>query len=145
MTLETPPSIYIAGPYSAADRAGVAANIHKAVAVGLEVARAGGMPVIPHANTADECFERVQPYDFWIRGTARLLTRCDGLVCVEGWETSKGAVGEHKIAKARGIPIFDYALSGDLVHPAGIVRALKGWIVALGALADAEEALRGAD
>jgi len=74
--------VYVAGPFSGPTRNVVEANIRRAVEVGLEVAKAGFMPVVPHANTADPEYEKVQPYEFWIEGTTALLLLCDAMVVV---------------------------------------------------------------
>lgn len=103
----TAPLAFVSGPFTAPTRAGVEANIARAVAVGIEVARAGAFPVIPHANTAHPDFEAVQPWQFWIDGDLRLLRACDCVVLVPGWQTSKGARGEIRDAHRRGLPIFD--------------------------------------
>jgi hypothetical protein len=104
--------VYIAGPFSARTREGVELNIARAVALGVEVARLGAMPVCPHANTSHPEYERVQPYSFWIEGTMLLLRKCDAVMLVPGWENSKGACCEYDDAFQRNVPIFD-AL-GDL-------------------------------
>lgn len=104
--------IYVAGKFSAPTREGVDANIRAAELVGLEVAKLGGYPVIPHANTAHPEFERVQPYQFWIDATKAMLCMCEALMLVEGWEHSSGARGERLVAEERGMPVFqpgDYA------------------------------------
>lgn len=86
--------VYVAGPFSAPTREGVEANIRRAVDLGVEVAKLGAFPVIPHANTADPRFEHVQPYQFWIDATMAMLRTCDALITVPGWEKSSGARGE---------------------------------------------------
>jgi hypothetical protein len=98
--------VYCAGRFSAPTRAEVEANIAQAVDVALEVARAGFMPVCPHANTAHPDFEQVQPYRFWIEGTRELLKRCDAMVLVPCFEGSAGTLGEIETAHEMGIPIF---------------------------------------
>jgi hypothetical protein len=85
---------YVAGPFSASTRAGVDQNIRRAVDLGVEVAKLGAYPVIPHANTADPRFEHVQPYEFWIDATMAMLRPCEALITVAGWEASSGARGE---------------------------------------------------
>jgi hypothetical protein len=102
----TAPVVYVAGPFSAPTRAGMDANIAKAVALGIEVARVGAYPVIPHANTAHPAFEQIQPYQFWIDGTMALLRCCDAVIMVEGWAKSSGARGERNDAIARDVPVF---------------------------------------
>lgn len=85
---------YVAGPFSAPDRAGVERNIKLAECVGIELAQLGLMPLVPHCNTSAPEFEDAQPYQFWIDGTLELLKRSDVLVTVPGWEQSSGARGE---------------------------------------------------
>jgi hypothetical protein len=98
--------IYIAGRFSAETRAGVERNIAAAEDFGVIVARLGGFPVVPHANTSRPEYEQVQPYQFWIAGTMLLLERCDAVVTVPGWRDSKGATGEVERAKELGMPVF---------------------------------------
>jgi hypothetical protein len=98
--------VYVAGPFSAKDRAGVQRNIANAEAVGLEVAKMGAIPLIPHANTSHPNFEAIQPYEWWIAATLELLRRCDALVTVPGWERSSGARGEVLEAATMSIPVF---------------------------------------
>lgn len=98
--------IYVAGRFTATTREGVQRNIAEAVAIGLEVARVGAMPVIPHSNTSHPNFEALQPYTFWIDGTLELLRRCDGIIMVPGWEASRGACGELAEAQRLGLAVF---------------------------------------
>lgn len=99
--------VYVAGPFSAPTRAGVDENIRKAERYGLAVAARGAMPVVPHANTAHPSFEHVRPYEFWIDGTLELLRRCDAVLMVEGWESSRGATAERTEALRLGLPVFE--------------------------------------
>jgi len=97
--------VFIAGPFTGPTAWDIAQNVRRAEELGLEVARAGFMPVIPHANTAlfhGQCTE-----EFWYEGTRALLCRCDMLIRLPGWESSKGAKCEVGLAWARGIPICD--------------------------------------
>lgn len=99
--------VYVAGKFSAKTREGVEANIAAAVAVGIEVAKLGLFPVVPHANTSHPDYERVQEYPFWIAGTLELLRRCDAIVMVPRWEESSGAKGERAEASRLRMPTFD--------------------------------------
>lgn len=101
-----PKLVYIAGPYSGPDRMAVLANIARAERLGIEVAKAGAMPVIPHANTAHVEFEMVQPYPFWIAGTMALLRVCHAVITTDDWERSSGARGEVADALKRNMPVF---------------------------------------
>lgn len=98
--------IYIAGRFSAPDRVGVEANIRAAALRGLEVAKLGACPWIPHCNTALPEFEHVQPYQFWIAATLEQMRRSDALLTVEGWELSSGARGEVNGMEKMGKPVF---------------------------------------
>lgn len=98
--------VYIAGRFSAPTREGIEANIRAAEDVGIEVARMGLFPVIPHANTARSEFGDVRPYEFWIRGTLMLMRACDLVLMLDGWEQSRGACGEHAEAKRSLMPVF---------------------------------------
>ncbi len=63
--------VYIVGPYRAATAWEVEQNIRRAEEVGLEIARMGAMPVVPHTLTrfyGGEC-----PEDFWLLGTFMLM------------------------------------------------------------------------
>lgn len=101
------PLLYVAGRYRAPDRAGIAQNIAAARQVGLAAARLGWYPVIPHSNTSH--LDQYAPElgdDYWLRGTLELMTRCDALVLVPGWETSEGAQAEIRRADELRIPIY---------------------------------------
>jgi hypothetical protein len=81
-------------------------HILRAKMLGIEVAKLGACPWIPHANTDLLDFECVQPYEFWIEATLLQLRKCDALIMVDGWESSSGATGEHNEALMIGIPVF---------------------------------------
>jgi hypothetical protein len=83
--------IFISGPY----RGRRLANILRARAAARFVWEHGGVALCPHMNTA--FFDRWAPDAVWIQGGLELLSRCDALWAIEGWETSAGArieVGE---------------------------------------------------
>lgn len=100
------PLIYVAGKYRAATREAVAANIEAARQVGIEAARLGWYPVIPHANTAHMEDDLQHADQFWLAGTLELMTRCDAVVLVPGWETSEGTRGEIAKADQLHIPVY---------------------------------------
>lgn len=98
--------VYIAGPFSAPTREGVEENIRRATEAGIEVARLGLFPVIPHANTGHPEFERVQNYEFWCEGTMMLLEKCHAILMLPGWEKSRGSRAELRFAQFRRMPIY---------------------------------------
>jgi hypothetical protein len=99
--------IYVAGPFRGKTPWDVAQNVRRAEEMGLEVAKRGHMPLIPHANTA--LFDGQCNDQFWLDGTMALLYRCDGLITLPTWEASTGAKAEVAYALENEIPVY-YAL-----------------------------------
>lgn len=97
--------IYIAGPFSAENDIEIEANIIRAERLGEAVRQAGAFPVIPHAN--GRAFKHLGTYTYWIEGTLELMKRCDAVILVPGWHTSKGTHGEVAEANARFQPVFE--------------------------------------
>lgn len=105
--------VYVAGPYRAITVWQVECNIHRAREVGIEVARAGFMPLVPHANTAH--YDGIQSDEFWLRGTMELLRRADAVMLVPGWVKSEGTRLEIEEANRLGLPVFE------------TIEALQAW------------------
>lgn len=98
--------VYVAGPF----RAGTnyyqqEQNIRAAESVGLEIAKAGMVPLIPH--TMYRFFQGALPDAFWLEGTLRLVRQCQALVLVGSYMSSLGARAEKAEAEKYGIPVFD--------------------------------------
>jgi predicted Rossmann-fold nucleotide-binding protein len=121
------PLLYVAGRYRAATREAVAANIEAARQVGIQAARLGWYPVIPHCNTAHMELDVEHGDQFWLAGTLELMTRCDAVVLVPGWEISQGTLGEIAKADQLQLPIYR---SPHLLPSAG---AFLAWLHACGA------------
>ena len=96
--------VYVAGRFTGKTAWDVECNVRKAEALGLEVARLGCSPLIPHTNT--RFFTGEGTYEFWIAATLALLTRVDAIITTDDWELSSGARGEVKYANEHGIPHF---------------------------------------
>ena len=110
--------VYIMGAFTGPDAWTIAENVRAAERVGLEVARAGHMPVIPHANT--HLFHGVSEVsdELWYEGTLELMRRCDAAVLVPGWQNSKGTKKEIKEAFLLGLPIYESRVGGRPLHAA---------------------------
>lgn len=97
--------VYVAGKFRGANAWEVHKNVQEALRVGFEVAALGAMPLIPHANTFP--FDGTLEDSFWLDGTMELLHRCDAVMTVDNWTTSKGAKDEvHEAVDELGIPVF---------------------------------------
>ena len=107
--------IYIAGKYTGVTYAEVEKNIIDARRAAIDLLskkwEKGFFPVTPHLNTAH--FESMREivfcnidYDFWLKGTKEILKRCDGILLLENWIYSSGAIEEKKYAEKLGIPIY---------------------------------------
>ena len=97
--------IYVAGAFRAETQWGIHRNVLKAEEVGLQLWKMGFVPIVPHKLTEfyqGECADSV-----WLDGCIELLKRCDIVFTVKGWENSRGAREEVKIALRLGIPIYD--------------------------------------
>ncbi len=101
-----PPLIYIAGPYSAGTEAAIQENISRAARAGLDCCRAGWSTHIPHKNFAGFHAHQDVPYDAWLEKDLAILSRCDAILLLEGWASSKGAAREFQFAEEQGIPPF---------------------------------------
>ncbi len=92
------PTIYISGGISDRKPADYKAHFGRAAS---SLARMGYQVVNPLNNGVDEG-------DTWhahMRADIRLLTYCDEIFMLEGWEKSKGATAEHALATALGMLI----------------------------------------
>ncbi len=96
--------VYIAGPFRGPTAWDVACNVNRAEELAFAVAKAGAMPLCPHANTRN--FNGTLTDEFWIEGTLELLRRCDAIILVRGWENSSGTRGEIAEAGRLNLPIF---------------------------------------
>lgn len=102
-----PPLIYIAGPFSHEDPIhGIPENILAASRVALECARRGWAVHCPHKNFAGFQFVKDVPYESWCSAELAILERCDAVLFLEGWGSSKGASREMQFAHEKEIPVF---------------------------------------
>jgi len=115
--------IYVAGPFRAPTQWEIAENIREAERIGLLVARAGAMPLIPHANTAH--FHGQLDADFWLNGTMELLRRCDAAVFIPGWKSSAGSLAEHDECRRLKKPWLSLSLSSPSLFASVIVTFVQ--------------------
>ena len=126
------PVIYIAGPFRAPDAWGVEQNVHAAERWILPVAKAGAIPLCPHAMYRH--FDGTLDDDYWLNATLGLLRLCDGIITIPGWRSSKGTLDEIELAKQLWIPRYTVSVEWER-DEAAVDMAMKNvsaWIHGLG-------------
>lgn len=90
--------VYVGGPMSGIDQANYPAFIEMT----SRLRRAGFHVISPHElHPADE----TQSWEWYMRRDLRELIRCSRIVLLSGWESSRGATVEHRVAKDLGMDI----------------------------------------
>jgi len=97
--------IYIAGPFRAPNAWAIEQNIRRAEELALAVWLSGMAALCPHTNT--RFFQGAADDAVWLDGDLELLTRCDAVLLVPGWERSQGATAERARAIEKGSPVFE--------------------------------------
>ena len=100
--------IYISGPYSADNVMDVLHNIRKGLIMSFKVLLNGFAPFCPWLDFLFVFFDirrRLKKQHFYDYSIAWLEVS-DGILMIEGWRDSDGAVHEYEKAKKKGIPIF---------------------------------------
>jgi len=96
--------VYIAGPYRAKTIHETVENIRRAEAVAIKYWKEGYAVICPHLNTA--LLDGAIPDRKILKGDLVILSRCDIVVMMKGWEKSQGARAEHDYAQELGITIY---------------------------------------
>jgi nucleoside 2-deoxyribosyltransferase len=122
--------LYTAGPYGNKTAVhgvgdgvvgGVEENIKRAKDIAAQLWDAGHAVICPHANT--EHFEKLckkTGHEQFLNGDIAIISRCDVVVMLPGWQTSQGAQLERRVAQALGKDVYywetdsDFLLFGDL-------------------------------
>jgi hypothetical protein len=100
--------VFVSGPY----RGDVSGNIERAKQVAIRLWKLGYAVVCPHLNTAH--FDGICPDETWLKGDLEIMSRCDAVYMMAGWDTSTGATAERQEAINQG-KIIIYESSGMLV------------------------------
>jgi hypothetical protein len=100
--------VYVAGPYSGGNVLDVLRNIGRGERVCAELFSLGYAPFCPWH---DKSFVMDRPddeftVDKFYKYSIAWLVVSDCMLVLDGWEGSKGTVGEIRIAKLNGIPIY---------------------------------------
>ena len=103
--------LYVAGAYSSPSEEDRRANVKLAGRVAGELWDMEHAVICPHANTNEwdvTITNSHRTYDNVLKGDLMMVARCDGIVMLPNWNTSKGARMEHAYAAELGIPIWYY-------------------------------------
>lgn len=96
---------FIGGPYSSKyGWFGRVSNILRMARYKYHILKMGYVPVAP--NVIYCLLSHLQPREYWLEGTQKLLRQCDVLFLIPGWESSSGARAEHDLAASNNQPIF---------------------------------------
>lgn len=106
--------VYIAGPYRADTIHQVYHNIQTAREYALEVWRTGNAALCPHTNSG--LMDGAASDEVFLEGGKRMLSACDIMLVLPGWEQSKGTKSEVLYAQGACIPCI-LADSLDDVEP----------------------------
>ncbi|KKM75580.1 hypothetical protein LCGC14_1388850 [marine sediment metagenome] len=98
--------IYVAGPYTAVRKCELEDNIRHATRAAKELWQEGWAVICPHTNSAHFEDTPRTVYNTWLNGYIEILSRCDAIYMLKGWEESSGASFEHATAIARGMEIL---------------------------------------
>lgn len=112
------PKIYIAGPFRGPNAWAIENNIREAEYAGLEVAKIGLCPVIPHSMF--RFFQGTLPDSFWLEATTELLRPCQGILMLPKWRQSAGSRAELGFALENKIEPF--YISGP-----SFIQELQDW------------------
>ena len=98
--------IFVSGPYKAKTEGEKAQNIWHAVRVACRLWELGFFVICPHTNSAH--FESLAKLDesIWLEGGLEMLSRCDCVFMLSGWEESEGSVVEYNLAQELELPIY---------------------------------------
>ena len=106
------PMIYVAGPYSAETQERVNVNVALARSAAQIIWDVGGVAICPHLNTfgfeqdgsmdvGSEAWR--EDFETFLTGDFEIISRCDAVLFIAGWEGSKGAVAEFAFASYIGV------------------------------------------
>jgi nucleoside 2-deoxyribosyltransferase len=119
--------IYLAGAIRPKLDQTLEGNVAKGKAIALELWKKGYAVFSPHANSdlpislADKEVESSK----WLNGDLEILSRCDVLVVIPGWEYSDGTKDEIRFANNHGIPVYFYPQLPNICETMGFEKRLR--------------------
>lgn len=98
--------IYIAGPFRGKTQWEIHNNTHIAETAAYDIWHCKGyVPITPHLLGRN--FYGSHDEDIVMEGLLELLSRCDGVYLLPGWQKSEGTLAEKALAEKLGIPVSD--------------------------------------
>jgi len=91
--------VYVCGPYRNSNEELKRENILHALRISVRLWELGWFCITPHLNTANFEFYTDLDEDVWLEGGLEILSRCDCIFCLKGWETSQGSMKEFELAQ----------------------------------------------
>jgi len=117
---------YLASPYSHPDATVRMARYDAVIQAQSAMFRKGIHVYSPIAQCAEAAERHGLPTDFafWMRFNRRMITSCDSMtvLCIDGWQSSRGIREEVAIAQDRGMPVRWVDVDGDEVDWMEVVR-----------------------
>lgn len=101
--------VYISGKYRANSEWGLIENIRHAEDVARRLWGNGWAVICPHKNTAHFgglARDPEEDHQLWLNGDLEILSRCDVVYMLKGWENSQGATIERQLALALGLEVY---------------------------------------
>ncbi len=97
--------LYVAGRYTGKNEGEKMANIGLAKQAAIELWNMGHAVICPHMNTQDfEHYTNLENADF-VTPDLLMVERCDGIVMLENWRESRGAIKELQHAMEHGLQV----------------------------------------
>ncbi len=97
--------MYVSGPYSAPTEDGIEANIDRARDAGRRLLDLGFAVIIPHTMYG----HMEGPHELFLQADLEIIRRLqpgDGLYMLDGWQLSRGARREWRLAREMGLRIY---------------------------------------
>ncbi len=107
MSVTEPRVVFLAGALAGDTVGDVRANIQRAADLARILWGAGFAAISPHLNSGAR-FYGVLDEPTVCAGYLEVLNRCDAVVLVPGWTTSKGTAAEVRYATERSIPVYNW-------------------------------------
>ena len=113
------PVIYVAGRYSdggTLDEEELLKNRNNLRYYSLRFMKKGWAVICPIENDEWAYQDGIIGYDETIQSDLAMISKCDAIFFVPGWEKGKGTLIEHNFAEKNNIPIFYEVIDGNTSH-----------------------------